>query len=288
MKVKKPIVIIGTGRSGSTVFHDILSLHPEVAWITGLSSRFKKSSVLSRYFLNLVDFPVINKIIKKKIKPSEAYPFWEYYAKGFTFPFRDLTSKDLSEKTKKELITAFGNILTKKRNRLLLKLTGWPRLGYLKELFNDVKIIHIYRDGRAVANSLLNSDWWWRWGGPQNWRWNKLPPDLNDEWERYEYSFIALAAIEWKMLMDNIELTKSIIPKENYYEFKYEELCANPEDMLDKILEFAELEKMPKFFKNLKKYNLNSNNYKWEKELNVSQKAILNNILEKHLLKYKY
>ncbi len=92
-----------------------------------------------------------------------------------------------------------------KRNRLLVKITGWPRLGYLHEIFPDAKFIHVVRDGRAVVNSLINVDWWDGWKGPQNWRWGDLDLSQTDEWEKYGKSFVVLAGIQLKIIMNALE-----------------------------------------------------------------------------------
>lgn len=67
---------------------------------------------------------------------------------------------------KRKLPVVLSKTLTKKRNRLLFKITGWPRVGFLHEIFEDAKFIHLIRDGRAVAYSLLQQPWWEGWRGP--------------------------------------------------------------------------------------------------------------------------
>ena len=80
-------------------------------------------------------------------------------------------------------------LLVRKRNRLLIKITGWPRIGYLNEIFSDAKFIHILRDGRAVANSLINVEFWRGWQCPQNWRFGRLTEKQQKEWEDSQYFF---------------------------------------------------------------------------------------------------
>src|SRR3712207_7426845 len=46
----------------------------------------------------------------------------------------------------------------------------------LSEIFKDAKFIHLMRDGRAVANSLLHVYFWSGWKGPGNWGWGQLSP----------------------------------------------------------------------------------------------------------------
>ena len=84
---------------------------------------------------------------------------------GFSEPCRDLVRTDVTTRVKRQVRAAMGMMLTHKRNRLLLKITGWPRLGFLNEMLEDAKFIHLVRDGRAVASS-LHVDFWRGWYGP--------------------------------------------------------------------------------------------------------------------------
>jgi hypothetical protein len=95
---------------------------------------------------------------------------------GFRRPCRDLLPQDVTLKKKEAIQNVVAQMLTRKRNRLVVKITGWPRIGFLKEIFPDAKFIHILRDGRAVANSYINVPFWWGWRGLANWRWGPLTP----------------------------------------------------------------------------------------------------------------
>jgi len=113
------------------------------------------------------DFPIVGKLSRERLRPGEAYSFWEYHCKGFSTPCRDLVLDDVTKKVGERLPRMFAQLLTRRRNRLLTKITGRPRIGFLRESFSDAKFIHIRRDGRAVINSMINVDWWWGWRGPQ-------------------------------------------------------------------------------------------------------------------------
>ena len=89
-----------------------------------------------------------------------------------------------------------AELVTRKRHRLLVKNTGWPRVSSLAETFPDAKFIYMYRDGRAVASSMMKVDFWWDWSGPWSWRRGGLNPALQKDWERLDRSFVALAAIK--------------------------------------------------------------------------------------------
>src|SRR5262249_26298573 len=156
-------------------------------------------------------------------------------------PFRDLQADDVRPNEKKRLLKALGTMVTRRRNRLLVKLTGWPRTGFLTELFPDALFIHVYRDGRAGANSLINTGFWGGWGGPEKWRWGPLAPELQEEWSRLDKSFVVLAGIQWKIMMDACEEAKKELPAKQFLEVRYEDFAADPEEAFSQILHFCGL-----------------------------------------------
>ncbi|MHC4474809.1 MAG: sulfotransferase family protein [Planctomycetota bacterium] len=288
MAIVKPIIIIGAGRSGSTIFQTLLAHHPDLAWMSGLCGRFPSKPVLNRFLLRLLEYPGLKGLLRTIIDPSECYPFWEYYCKGFTAPCRDLTTDDVTLRNKRALGDAMARLITKKKHRLLLKITGWPRLGFLNSIFQDAKFIHVLRDGRAVANSLINVGFWKGWMGPENWRWGPLPPEYEREWREADKSFIVLAGIQWKVLMDAVEAAKKCIPAESLLEVKYEDFCTDPIRVLKHVTDFCELDWPYEFEKRLRKYNLSSSNYKWKKQLTQHQQIQLEETVKSHLPRYGY
>jgi len=288
VEVKKPVVIIGTGRNGSSIFLRMFTYHPEAAWLSTLCNWYPDKPVLNRLFLKAIDFPFIGAHLNRKNNPDEAYNLWDIHCKGFRRPFRDLTQKDVTEKSKKDVRRIMAYMLNEKRHRLLLKLTGWPRIGFLKEIFPDARFIHIVRDGRAVVNSLLQSDFWMGWHGPSNWRWGELPPNYLKEWNRHEESFIAMAAIQWKIILDATESAISKISPKDIIEIKYEEICTNIWKTFETILAFCEMECSRAFEKSLGRFKLRNANDKWKNDLTRDQQEILSEILDKHLSKCAY
>ena len=179
----RPIFVIGVGRCGSSIFNTLLSHHSELAWISSYCNRNPGGFAMHRQLLDMIDWPVVGPILRRRFTPREGYTFWDAHFRGFSAPCRDLTAGDVSDATKESVRAALGELVTSKRKRLLVKITGWPRIGALQEIFPDAKFIHIVRDGYSVANSFLQVPWWWGWRGPQNWRFGLLPADEQAVWE---------------------------------------------------------------------------------------------------------
>ncbi|MCG8403273.1 MAG: sulfotransferase [Firmicutes bacterium] len=288
MSIAKPIFIIGAGRSGSTIFHKMFANHPNVAWLSGLCDKYPRQPSINRSFMRAIDYPIVGRYLKRIITPGESYGFWEHHCKGFRQPCRDLLPQDVTNKTKDKIPGVLSEMLTGKRNRLLFKITGWPRIGFLQEIFPDAKFIHVVRDGRAVVNSVINTDWWWGWRGPQNWRWGELTPAQREEWEEHNKSFIALAGIQWKILMEAVEKAKLYVDQNNYFEVKYEVFCSQPGRTFRETVDFCELRRSSKFLDSINRHALRDTEHKWKKELTPEQQQIVNAVTGAYLQKHGY
>jgi omega-hydroxy-beta-dihydromenaquinone-9 sulfotransferase len=288
MQITKPIFIVGTGRCGSTLFHRLLATHPQLMWLSGFSHRFPDKPSLNRQAVTAVGSPLLNGILGRKIRPAEAYGFWDAHAYGFSEPCRDLVRSDVSTKVKKQVRAALQALLTPERNRMLVKITGWPRIGFLNEIFEDAKFIHIKRDGRAVASSLLHVGFWRGWYGPQGWRAGLLSPEDQATWESYDRSFTALAGIEWRIQMRAMEAARRALDPKLFFEVKYEAFCEQPLETYRQVLEFAELPWSAELEKAVKEASIRSTSNRWRDDLTPAQQGILDNLLREDLQRYGY
>ena len=277
MNIEKPVFIVGVGRSGSTIFHRIFTEHPHVAWLSSrLCNKFPSKPHVNSYLMRAIDFPQVGGFIRRRFISGEGYDFWEYHSRGFSEPCRDLLASDVTSKLKRELPEALSQILTAKRNRLLIKITGWPRIGFLNEIFPDAKFIHIKRDQRSVINSLINVDFWSGWQGPHKWRWGELTAKQMQEWDRFDRSYVALAGIELQILSEAMEQAKRCMPNpENFLEVAYEDLCTDPMEIYKNVIDFCELEWSSEFQNAIKRYQLKNTNYKWQQDLSEDQQNIV-------------
>jgi omega-hydroxy-beta-dihydromenaquinone-9 sulfotransferase len=285
--ITKPIIIVGTGRCGSTVFHRVLARHPQVMWLSGFCDHYPTRPVLNRLAVTAVGNPVLRRLLGWKVQPGECYKFWDYYAYGFSEPCRDLVRGDVTVRVKKQVRGAMEAMLTPSRPRLLIKITGWPRLGYLNEIFEDAKFIHLVRDGRAVASSLVHVDFWRGWGGPQGWRAGLLSAEDQAIWESTDRSFVALAGIEWRIQMRAMEAARRAVDPARFLEIKYESFCEHPLETFRRVLEFAELPNGPAFEREVAATSI-KDSQRWRDGLTPAQQHLLNDLLGEDLMRCGY
>ncbi len=291
-QLHKPIFIVGTGRCGSTILHQMFAYQHQLAWLSWTCHSYPHRPQYNQVAMRLFDTPLPKQYLFKLLHPSEAYNLWDMYSPGFSEPYRDLYKEDVTPVVQNRLLKVLTGMLTRQRTRLMVKITGWPRIGFLKELFPDAKFIHVYRDGRAVVNSLLNVPWWSGWHGPQRWRWGRLTAEQQAKWQQFDESFVALAAIEWEILMTAQEEAKQRLAAAgqgaDLLEIRYEAFCQDPLGTFKQVIDFCDLEWTADFEATINRFNIKSSDYKWQSQLTKHQQAILNDCLSDSLAKYGY
>jgi hypothetical protein len=235
------VFILGTGRCGSTMLEETLCRHPDVGFISSVDERFRLPASWARWN-NLIyrRFPAAA-IPHKRFVPSEAYALLDREVSPIlSSPVRDLDERDcgpwLCERVRACFTRRAGD-----QDTFVHKFTGWPRARFLHRALPSARFIHVVRDGRAVANSWLQVPWWRGFGGPENWQWGPLPPDLARQWEDADRSFAVLAGLLWRMLMDAYDVARDALPTESWLQVRYEDVAARPEEEFRKILDFCGL-----------------------------------------------
>jgi hypothetical protein len=188
----------------------------------------------------------------------------------------------------REIRSRLPEIAPANRSTLVVKITGWPRIGFLAELFPEAKFVHLMRDGRAVASSLLQVPWWHGWKGPANWRFGPLPAEYDSEWKAHGQSFAALAAIEWKLVMDVLERSRKEVDDGQLIDVRYEDLCADDRRSMQGIISHMGLDWAPELDKALRRFPLRNRNSKWREDLGEHNVAVVDDLLRVTLSRYGY
>jgi len=294
MTRQPPIFIVGAGRSGSTAFHHCFARHPHVSWVSKILDVYPKGEKLNSAMLRGLDTPLISTALNKGViepghlKPSEAYAYWEGIAPGFSEPFRDLFESDLTERTKANLQSAVERLVVDGRPYPLIKITGWPRMGYLREAFPDAKFIHVVRDGRAVVNSIMQIDFWEGWRGTKGWRGLDMTPSQKQRWDASGQSFVTLAAMELSDMLDAMVTATPRVPTEQFFEITYESLCEDPVGSFEAITSFCDMSMTADFERSVIDFGFRNTNDKWQRDLTELQQRQLEVELAPHLTRWGY
>jgi hypothetical protein len=158
-------------------------------------------------------------------------------------PCRDLTADDAAPWLARRLRRFFDQYAKEAARPVFMhKFTGWPRARLLAAVFPEAKFVHVYRDGRAVANSFLQVRWWRGFRGVPEWSFGNLSEQEQRAWEASAYSWTYLAGLQWKRLMESFEAARAQVEPERWLDLRYEDLVARPEEETTAVLHFAGLE----------------------------------------------
>ncbi len=295
--IDRPVFVIGTGRSGLSPLMDLISYHPAFAWPSQYHQRWPgvpRIATLSR----VVELPALDsrlKFARGVPKHAETYRLWNACFPGFAEPFRDLVASDVTPYARTLFRRAVADIVRyQRKDRFIAEYSGWSRIGFLKEIFPDARFVHIVRDGRAVAHSYTNVEWWNGWQGVYRWRLGVPEPDLLAKLERYGNSFLALAAVYWKILVRNIMNAAAQLPAGDALLVRYEDLVADPEKEARRCVEFAGLEAEPRFIRHLRTVKIvDANRHRmrippWREALDASQLAMFEDLAGEELAEFGY
>jgi hypothetical protein len=282
--IDRPVMLLGTGRSGTTLAMQLTACHPDVAWISQYTNRFAafpELAVLSR----VSDLEPLRRGFPAHWKwtpqPRETISFTKHVTEGMFAQPRELDATDVTPATRARYRRAvIKHLHWQGKPRFMQKHTGFPRTRYLREIFPDARFIHILRDGRAVANSMLHVAWWD--GTLKSWWWGPMPPEYEDEYRASGESAIVLAAIVWKRLVDLIEPAMAELPAEQALTLRYDALVRDPEGQMALMAEVCGLEPSHRFEQRVHGYEVDDADDKW-KRLPRDQREMLEGSLADHL-----
>jgi len=312
--------VVGTGRCGSTLVHEVICRHSRVGFISNIDDKFPTLNLKGRFnsavYTHLPTavtgqtasgtLPgwggnppqnrhrrplLVQRINRPHFSPSEGWKLIEARAsKRVSKPTQDLTEKD----ARSEAGEAYRGLVVERSRaqapRLLtLHFTGWPRVRFVATLFPTSRFVHIVRDGRAVAASMTRMSWWTGQHGPPTWGTSSIPDEYLAEWRASSDNPALFAAIQWKTLIDAFLEARRHVPVTNWLEVRYEDIVADPRQSFQEILEFLGLQWEPDFERRFRRLAFSAvRTSSCASELSASDQTLLNRSLESHLLQLGY
>jgi hypothetical protein len=246
------VFLIGTGRCGSTLVHELLARHPGIGFVSNVEDRLPglpaRAGRLNNVMYRRIP-PTLTRKGRIRFAPSEAYQALAREVSPLvTEPSRDLVAADampwLAERFRGFFV---DRALAQGKPVFVHKFTGWPRTGFIREVLGDVRFFNVVRDGRAFTASTLQMPWDRGYLGPEQWRWGPLPPAYAEEWEASGRSFPLLVGLGWKVMMDAYDAARALVPDDRWLDVRFEDVLAEPEASLKELLGFMDLDPDPAF-----------------------------------------
>lgn len=293
----RPIFMIGMGRSGTTIISEAISLHEDLGWFSNYLNKLPGFPHIT-IFDRIVNIPKMGLYLRGKKKqgkglgasirrylprPEEPYPVLERYC-GEKIRWDYLINHTASVDEKDRIIKLVRTVLKLQgKNRLFAKFTGPPRIHYLNSIFTNAYFVHVLRDPRAVVSSLLAVSFWKEGGGLEKpWWHNGLPKPYTQEWIESGRSPAALAAVQWKRVVELAWEEKEIITKERYIEIRYEDFVSEPHGVLRDVFRKLNLNDSPLAHRYLVSIgNVKNMNYKYKKNLTEKDIALVESLTRK-------
>jgi hypothetical protein len=251
------VVCFGTGRCGSTPIVEVVSRHRGVGFVSNVDDKLSLLNLKGTWYNRLHrlsphrdpkmrPFQDRRKLVefgRFRIAPAEAWKILDrQVAPIMSRPFRDLGAEDATPWLRGRFRDFFEQRMAAQHSDVFIQhLTGWPRAGFIRAAFPETRFVHVVRDGRAVANSWLQMGWWRGYQGPDAWHLGPLPPEAAAEWDRSGRSFVVLAGLGWKMLIEAFERARAEIPADQWMQVRYEDVVAEPRSHIQSILDFVGL-----------------------------------------------
>jgi hypothetical protein len=237
-KVEKPIFVLGTGRSGTTILGKVLSMHPYVLFLNEPKALwhviYPHEDVIGSYSREFAQY----RLDEKDVTPAVMQTAHRLY--GYCLA-----------------LTGSQRILDKYPEMIF-------RVPFIQSIFPDAKFIFLVRNGWDTIHSISNwsqhegeqarvesHDWW----GVDRRKWNILVRDIvaeDDKLSEKKNEIIHfknqqdMAAVEW---MVTLREGQKLLDSSSYqvHQTKYENLVNDPEKILKNLLMFCELPEDDKF-----------------------------------------
>ena len=214
VQIRAPMFIIGAPRSGTSLLYETLAQHPDVTCISKATKKAPSSVLLTRLLM----------LFRRDRRPTESRAVWSRFSRGRADS--TLGREDATPRARRYLHRVVRTHLTLfHKTRFLAKLLGNSfRIEFLDAIFPDALFIHIIRDGRAVAYSILRS--MLKEGGVY---WGVKPPGWR---ELADLPLLDAAALQWKRTVEHARQSVQALPDERYIELRYEGFAAQPAETI--------------------------------------------------------
>ncbi|MHC4175970.1 MAG: sulfotransferase family protein [Planctomycetota bacterium] len=264
INIDRPIFMIALPRAGASYLQNIICVHPEVSYITNIMHVFRRcfcaaEHLRKKYNINATGERYISDSVEVDLAtPADGLGFWfEWLKEDPNSPeyverrIEDFSPEEIEniKETIRKMIHCFGGRAGRFfcKNPMLI-----PHMLLLKDLFPDAKFVHVVRDPRNAANSLVKLH---RLENRELGRLHRKKrhmldfdkplfvyprlPNLAENVEKYGAEDVRTTAHLWNDAVTFVNRNKDKLP--TFHEVRHEDILADPRKEVLGILEFCEL-----------------------------------------------
>ena len=219
--LRRPLFIIGCGRSGTTILGDTLAVHTSVTYLNEYRQLW-----------------------------ADAYPATDVWSESARERGGrlDLTESICTpERNRRLTINFYCETFATGRPRLVEKLPiNNFRLSFIDAVFPDALFVHLLRNGLEVARSIERMPVESQWYGHDDYKW-RLLEEYAGQRERYRDLTVLCDTVrqrgllEWRLSVETAVEFLDALPAERHVSLTYEELLDRPVEVIRRIEEFAGL-----------------------------------------------
>lgn len=216
------VFILGCGRSGTSVFGDALSRHPQLTYLNERRDLWAQACPTCDIWSSAAAAGRHGKLVLSR---SDA-------GGGRADRLRDLF--------RRELRRGGGTLLVEK-----LPINSF-RTGFIDAAFPDARYLHLYRNGLEVAHSIAGRVANGRWFGHDDYKWQQLvahsltgpqtaglPALCKDDYSR--------GLLEWRLSTESTVRFLRGLENHRYHEVSYADLTREPDSTLARTLDFLRM-----------------------------------------------
>jgi len=264
VEIDRPIFIVSLPRTGSTMLQNILCKHEKVGYFSQLMNSYYPSFAPMDKLQKMLDLNftgerfIGDSVMVDVTGPSDPIHIWNSWIRKdpFVAQYKHYRKEDLSQEQIEEIYTSIKKALWCQgggKNRFLIKSPGiLAYLPLVNDLFPDAKYIHLVRDPRDCANSLIKLTRkslaqiemiakdikGYKHAGKTPVSYPHVP-NLVSYIDEFGIDDIRTAAHVCNDAVAMVDDYKSNL--KNYYEVRYEDILGDPKNKLREILDFCEL-----------------------------------------------
>ncbi|MBN8507166.1 MAG: sulfotransferase [Burkholderiales bacterium] len=293
------VFVIGAGRSGTTLVHKLLAMHAAVGFVSNFVGRWPGLVWLSTLNRVPAAWPVLKRwswfdaegaayldrprALLRTIVPTPTEGEGIYRHCGI--PLTPAPGQAPDPTACERLARTLEGIRRRSGATVVVakRTANNRRIAWLKQALPEARYIHLVRDGRSVAHSLLGVGWWSDhtlfWAG-------RTPRQMvgagADE--------LALAAENWKQELALIEEGLRLLHPQRVLQMRFEDLLAAPTRETERAFDFLGIrtDSDPCYRKGVESLGLRPQSEAWRKKWSAEQIAIVNDLQGSVLQRWGY